>query len=83
MYIIIYILTPPPQFQWLEEAHDPQTRTLLGFRLRPADLGGRPFVACTAARSPRCLRAPHRLAIPAFAVSAVVAAATSSARRGL
>jgi hypothetical protein len=39
----------PPLDQWIRDNHDPQTKAVLGFNLRPPELpGGQAFSSCTA-----------------------------------
>jgi hypothetical protein len=47
---------PPPSLpEWLAKKHDPQTRALLGFNVRPAEIGGAPFLSCTPGAQERAL----------------------------
>jgi len=47
---------PPPALpEWLAKKHDPQTRALLGFNVRAAEIGGAPFTSCTPGAQERAL----------------------------
>ena len=47
---------PPPALpEWLAKKHDPQTRALLGFNVRAAEIGGAPFTTCTPGAQERAL----------------------------
>ncbi len=38
----------PPLEAWIRDNHDPQTKAVLGFNLRPHELpGGQPFASCS------------------------------------
>jgi hypothetical protein len=48
---------PPPALpEWLAMKHDPQTRALLGFNVRAAEIGGVPFTTCTQGAQERALQ---------------------------
>jgi hypothetical protein len=47
---------PPPSLpEWLAKTHDPQTRALLGYNVRTAEIGGKPFHTCTPLAQARAL----------------------------
>ena len=49
------VLPPPSLPEWLARKHDPQTRALLGFNVRGAEIGGAPFASCTPGAKERAL----------------------------
>ena len=49
-------LSPPALPEWLAKKHDPQTRALLGFNVRAAEIGGAPFTSCTRGAQERALQ---------------------------
>ncbi len=47
---------PPPSLpEWLVKTHDPQTRAMLGYNVRNAEIGGVPFHTCFPAAQARAL----------------------------